>query len=149
MAGKLPAISVVQGDCETVYQSAILSLLLLTCLVQILNGCHSPYEFGSEATNVITLFVCTMRWVSLCRVTLVITLRLRQSGRHFADDISKITFLYEICCILIKISMKFFTRGPINMKSASVQITAWHKTDDKPLSEPMMANFMPHLASMS
>ena len=30
-----------------------------------------------------------------------------QNGHRFADDILKLIFLYENCCILIKISMKF------------------------------------------
>ena len=44
-------------------------------------------------------------------------------------------------------------RGSINNMSSLVQIRAWCRSDDKPLSEPMMALFndayMRHLASMS
>ena len=55
--------------------------------------------------------------------------------------------------ILIKISLKFVPKGPINNIPALVQIMAWRQTGDKPLSEPMMAQFndtyMRHSASMS
>ena len=42
------------------------------------------------------------------------TLRPRQNGRHFADDIYKCIFLNENVWISIKISLKFVLRGSIN-----------------------------------
>ena len=42
------------------------------------------------------------------------TLRPRQNGCHFADDIFKWIFLNENVWILIKISLKFVPQGPIN-----------------------------------
>ena len=42
------------------------------------------------------------------------TLRLRQDGRHFADDISKCIFLNENVWIPIEISLKFVPKGPID-----------------------------------
>ena len=42
------------------------------------------------------------------------TLRPRQNGRHFADDIFKGIFLIENVWIPIKISLKFVPKGPIN-----------------------------------
>ena len=67
------------------------------------------------------------------------TLRLRQNGRHFPDDIFKWIFVNENAWILVKISLKFVSRGPINTISALVQIMAWRRPGDKPLSEPMIA----------
>ena len=67
------------------------------------------------------------------------TLRLRQNGRHFTDDIFKCIFLNENAWILISISLKFVPKGPINNIPALVQIMAWHQTGDKPLSETMMS----------
>ena len=58
-----------------------------------------------------------------------------QNGRHFADDISRCIFVNEKFCILIKISLKFVPKGPINNNPALVQIMAWHRTGNKPLSE--------------
>ena len=43
--------------------------------------------------------------------------------------------------IPIKISLKFVPEGPINSISALVLIMAWHRTGNKPLSEPMMTQF--------
>ena len=59
----------------------------------------------------------------------------------FADDIFKLIFLFENCYILIKISLKFVLRGLINNKPVLVQVTAWHLTTGKTLSEPMEALF--------
>ena len=66
------------------------------------------------------------------------TLRPRQNGRHFPDDIFKWIFLNENVWILIKISLKFVPRGPINNIPTLVQVMAWRRPGDKPLSEPMM-----------
>ena len=41
--------------------------------------------------------------------------------------------------ISIKIPLKFVPKGQIDNILALVQIMAWHRTGDKPLSEPMMA----------
>ena len=73
------------------------------------------------------------------------TLRPRQKGRHFADDIFKCIFLNENVWIPIKISMKFVLKGPINNISAMVHIMAWRRPGDKPLSEPMMVSLTTHI----
>ena len=65
------------------------------------------------------------------------SLRPRQIRRHFADDIFKGIFLNENVWIPIKISLKFVPKGPINNIPALVQIVAWRRPGDKPLSEPM------------
>ena len=67
------------------------------------------------------------------------TLWQEQNGRHFADDIFKCIFLNENVSIAIKISLKFVPKGPINNILALVQIMAWRRTGDKPLSEAMVA----------
>ena len=78
------------------------------------------------------------------------TLRPRQNGRHFADDSFKCISLNENVWIPIKISLKFVPKGPINNIPALVQIKAWRRQGDKPLSEPMMVSlYMRHSASMS
>ena len=66
------------------------------------------------------------------------TLRPRQGGRHFPDDIFKRIFLNENVWILIKITLKFVPRGTINNIPALVQIMAWRRPGGKPLSEPML-----------
>ena len=43
-----------------------------------------------------------------------------QNGRHFADDIFRFIFVNEKIFILIKISLKFVPKGPIDNISALV-----------------------------
>ena len=73
------------------------------------------------------------------------TLRPRQNGRHFADAIFKCIFLNENIWILIKISLKFVPKSSINNIPALVQIMAWRRPGDKPLSEPMVVNLPTHI----
>ena len=71
------------------------------------------------------------------------TFRPRQNCCHFPDDIFKCIFLNENVWILIKISLKFVPKGPINNNIPTlVQIMAWHRPGDKPLSEPMMVRLL-------
>ena len=77
--------------------------------------------------------------------TLVNTLRPRQHGRYFPDDIFKCIFLNENVGIPIKISMKFVPKGSINIIPALVQIMAWRRPGDKPLSEPMVVSLPTHI----
>ena len=73
------------------------------------------------------------------------TLRPRQNGRRFADDTFKRIFLNENVTTSIKISLKFVPKGPINNNPALVQIMAWRRSGDKPLSEPMMVILLTHI----
>ena len=54
-----------------------------------------------------------------------------------ADFFFKFVFLYEECCILIQILLKFISNGPMINMQALIQPLAWHRTGDKPLSEPI------------
>ena len=78
-------------------------------------------------------------------VRLVNTLRPIQNGRLFADDTFKRIFLNEDVLIWIKISLKFVAKGPINNIPALVQIMAWRRPGDKPLSETMMVCLPTHI----
>ena len=66
------------------------------------------------------------------------TLRPRQNGRHFPDDIFKWFFVSENAWISIKISLKCVPKDPIHNIPVLVQIMAWRRPGDKPLSEPMV-----------
>ena len=83
--------------------------------------------------------VCQYKWV------LFNTLRPRQNGRHFPDDIFKWIFLNENVWISINISLKFVPRVPINNILMLVQVMAWCRPGDKPLSEPMMVRLPMHI----
>ena len=56
------------------------------------------------------------------------------------DDIFKSIF-NESVCISFTISLKFTPKGPIDYKSALVQVIAWHRTGEKPLPESMLTQF--------
>ena len=77
--------------------------------------------------------------------SLINILRPRQNGRHFADDNFKCIFLNENVWSSIKMSLKFVRKGPINNIPALVQIMAWRRSGDKPLSEPIMVRLPTHI----
>ena len=100
--------------------------------------CKCIYVLGTDIGLLwMQLHVC------VCGITK--TLRSRQNGRHFADDIFKCIFVNENVWIPIEISLKFVPTGPINNIPALVQIMAWRRAGDKPLSEPMMVSLPTHI----
>ena len=64
-----------------------------------------------------------------------------QNGRHSTDDIFTCIFMNEKFCILIRISLKIVPKDPTDNDPALVQIMAWCRTGDMPLSEPMQTQF--------
>ena len=64
-----------------------------------------------------------------------------QNGRLFTDDIFICIFVNERFCILIRISLKFVPKGPIDNNPALFQMMAClvYRIGDKSLSEPMQA----------
>ena len=85
---------------------------------------------------------CLLTWINWHPI---ITLRPRQNGRHFADDMFKCIFLNKNLWIPIEISLKFVPKGSINNNPVLFQIMAWRRPGDKPLSEPMMVNLLTHI----
>ena len=73
------------------------------------------------------------------------TLRPRENGRRFADDTFKCIFLNGNIRNSSKICLKFVPLGPINNIPALVQLMAWCRSGDKPLSEPMMVLLPTHI----
>ena len=84
------------------------------------------------------IFFCSCKVSSAVPVHPITLTPLEQYGRHFADDIFRRIFMNEKFYILIKISLKFVPRGPIDNYPALVQMMAWREIGDKPLSEPML-----------
>ena len=85
-------------------------------------------------------------------ITHLNTLRPRQNGRHFPDDIFKCIVLNENVWISIKISLKFVPEGHIENIPSLIQIMAWRRQGDKSWSEPIMVRLLTHMrhsASMS
>ena len=58
-----------------------------------------------------------------------------------ADGIFKRIFLIESDTIPIQISLKLVPGRPIDNKPSLVQVMAWRRPGDTPLSEPMMIQF--------
>ena len=89
-------------------------------------------------------------WISfyvtqlMFRRTPVNTLRPRQNGPHFADNIFKRIFFNENVWILIQISLKFVPKGPINKIPALFQIMTWRHPGNRPLSEAMLVSLLMH-----
>ena len=82
----------------------------------------------------------------LCRMSgLGVTLRPRQDGCHFPDDIFRCIFLNENIWIVINISLSFVPKGQIDNILALGQIMAWRRSGNKPLSKPMMVSLLTHI----
>ena len=64
----------------------------------------------------------------------------RQNGCRCATNyVFKYIFVNEKFSITINISLKFVPKGPIDNKSALVQVMVWRRTGDKPLPESKLA----------
>ena len=77
------------------------------------------------------------------------SLRPRRNRRHFADAIFKCIFLNENVWIVLKISLKFVPKVRINNIPALVQMMAWRRPGDKPLSEQWWSVYWRIYASLS
>ena len=79
-----------------------------------------------------------------------IRVHLTHWGRNKMDAISQTTFsnasfFNENEWISLQISLKFVLKGTINNIPAWVQIMAWRRSGDKPLSKPMMVSLPTHI----
>ena len=103
-----------------------------------------PFCLGLNVLDVLTSQSPCHR-VPQAPIIIVNTLRPRQNGRHFADDIFKCILLNENAWIPNKISLKFVLKGLINNIPALVRIMAWRHPGDKPLPDPMMVSLLTHI----
>ena len=72
----------------------------------------------------------------------------RQNVRHFVDDMFKMHFL-DWKYVFRSWFLMFVPKGLINNMPASVQIMAWWRSGDKPLSEAMKVKFTDVYTSLS
>ena len=84
------------------------------------------------------------QWIQFI-VNALNTLRPRQNGHHFPDDIFKCIFMDKNVWDLLKISPKFVRKMQIDNIPSLVQIMARRRTGDKPLYEPMMVSLLTHV----
>ena len=108
-------------------------------------GCRSICKIDlSEGTKDVTvmwrsILIVVDDALAIDRVSFRLnTLRPKQSGCHFEEDIFKCILCHENCCIL---NQNLFSKPPINYKSTIVQIMEMRQLGDKPLFETMMAYF--------
>ena len=106
---------------------------------------ESTYHEHILSFWVFTLFCDEIRQVCWILLGLLNTLRPRQNGRHFPDDIFKWIFLNKSVWTSINISLKFVPRGANNSIPTLVQVMAWRRLGDRPLSEPMMVCLLTHI----
>ena len=132
----------------------MLLLYLFKCFV----SCHFRENIWHKSHRILchhclaSLF-CTARSAQYISNMFVNSLRPRKNRHNFAHDVFKCNLLNENVWIPIKLLLEYVPKGPINNIPALVQIMAWRRTGDKPLSEPMMIQFndayMRHSASLS
>ena len=99
-------------------------------------------DIGTEFDLIFQVNPTSVRVENLPRLN---SLRPRLNRRPFADDIFKCIFLNENEWILPRISLKYVSKVRINNILALVQIMAWRRPGDKPLSEPMMVSLLTHI----
>ena len=120
-----------------------------SCVCSLPKGKLNALSFGIREyimfvsivfSHQITPYMRLWRWTSLIN-----TLRSRQNFCHFADDIFKCIFLNENVWISLTISLKCVPNDRIDNVSALVQMMAWRRPSDTPLSEPMMVRLLTHI----
>ena len=131
---------------ENVFENVVCEMASISYRPQCVNIARKCIKYLAKINfsiittpGLILLSIYDRVYVNQC----VNTLRPRQNGRHFPDDIFKWFFLNENVWILINISLKFVPMGPINNIPTLVQVMAWRWPGDKPLSELMMAYRLP------
>ena len=77
-------------------------------------------DLGRYRTHFDVIVMIMYRFTDAVMRRQTTTLRPRQNGHHFADDIFKCILLNEKCGVFIKSSLKFVHKGPINNKPALV-----------------------------
>ena len=117
-----------------------------------ITGClwgQGPFDYMSVLVQVMSSYKLPVllndAYICVARLEWVNSSSPGQNGCQFADDIFKFIYVIEEVCILIKISLNFVPMGPIDSKPALVQIMAWHRPGDKPLSEPMVVRLPTHI----
>ena len=114
------------GHCRHDYQGC--------CSFFYIDGqCRASYETTCWRSNCGTcdLFLTHWGWDKMAAI--------------LQTTLSNAFCLNENVRILIKISLKFVPKGPIDNTPALVQIMAWRRPGDKPLSEAMMVRLLTHI----
>ena len=107
----------------------IFSTSVRSCGIHLraLSSRYLKIQINKMTLNIVFL---TLQWVN--------TLRLRQNGHYFADDIFKCIFLNKNIWISLYSSQKFVPKVWVNNIPALVQIMVWRRPGGKSLSEAMI-----------
>ena len=161
-AGKLETVGAPRLDHRSINRGCHQGLLI-TCLhwplclnkwvnVPSFYRNHIKYSFPiwcrGEHCFLRVQFIC----ISTCQIqslsshitlkrSILTHLPLDKMAAKFADDIFKYIFMHEKLFFSIRISLKFVPSGSIDNEPALVQVMAWRRTSDKPLSEPTLTQF--------
>ena len=92
----------------------------------------------SNSVNYISKYARSLHGKYEAQVTVMVDVA--PTYRHFADDTFKCIFL-ENFCIGFKCYGNMFARVQLTIIRHFIQIMAWCRTGDKPLSDPIMASF--------
>ena len=142
-------------DCEMCEWPNFGTLFKFPCIVRIYAWffMHCINHHSDSHANHVIIYIFLPLAYTVCIISLhsqvhpnhINTLRPTQNGRHFADDIFICIFVNENGWVSINISPNFIPKGEINNMSALVQIMAWRRPGDKPLSEPMIVSLLTHI----
>ena len=96
--------------------------------------------FNNPQYLVFNFIRCTQQLQHIWDPNKVISLNIEAETKWppFSRRHIQMHYLEWKCIILIKISLKFVPKGSINNIATLVQIMAWRRPGDNPLSEPMM-----------
>ena len=95
------------------------------------------------------MMISLLTHICITRPQWVNTLKLGQKRLPYCRQHFQCLLLCRNSRILIQISLKFVPKDSVNNKLALVQIRAWHRRGNKPLSEPMMVWWTDSYASLS
>ena len=131
-----------------IYQPICIHTMARWPISTALGDCINYAEWGdrySDSSYALGNMLCIIIFWNQNNANHMLTHLPRQNGCHFTDDIFKCIFLNENIRISFEIPLKFVPKGPINNILALVQIMAWCRLGDKPLSEPMMVKLLTHI----
>ena len=117
----------------------VIPLLYCNNLLATKQNLIQPYNRTPEPSKARQLSATRLLWQTVW--VALSDLSLDKMAAILADDIFKCISVNEKYFILIKISLKFVPKGPINNIPALVLVVAWRRIGDKLLSEPILTRF--------
>ena len=114
--------------------------LMLSFICTWINGWVNNREAGDlrgHRAHYDVIVMSSVHSAITSNATRVTQLLLIKMAAILADDIFKCIVVHGMFCILVKISLKFVHKCPIDKNPILAQIMAWHRIGDKPLFKPI------------